>query len=101
MVGQGQEQTTEHGEEHGNVRIPPRSLMAENQVISTQDRLTAITATKIYLRPRILSKSISLTLMAPRQNPYKRAATNMLRRRLYRDESGLVVAEETQKQEGQ
>lgn len=30
--------------------------------------------------------------MAPRQNPYSRAATNMLRMRLNRDESGLVVA---------
>lgn len=32
--------------------------------------------------------------MAPRQNPYSSAATNMLRMRLYRDESGLVVAGE-------
>lgn len=37
----------------------------------------------------------TLTLMAPRQNPYSRAATRTLRVRLNRDERGLVVAEET------
>lgn len=40
------------------------------------------------------SVSVLLTLIAPRQNPYSRAATKMLRMRLNRDERGLVVAKE-------
>lgn len=40
------------------------------------------------------SVSVPLTVIAPRQNPYSRAATSTLRMRLNRDERGLVVAEE-------
>lgn len=47
VVGQGQQQAAKHREEHGNVRVPPGSLAAQDQIRSIRDPSTAITATNI------------------------------------------------------
>lgn len=89
VVGQGEQQAAKYRKQHRHMGVPPRRLW----VVREQSLTTAASGFNIST-VYWTSVHVVLTFMAPRQNPYNRAATSTLRMRLNRDERGLVVAEE-------
>lgn len=65
MIGQGQEEATEHREEHRDMCLSPRSLHTHTHNIHKM----SIRSTNKHSSVVKVTNSFPLTLMAPRQNP--------------------------------